>query len=106
MTPHEIAIRTEHREVRVPPSGHVARVTSTSEPVESHDGIPVVRTSFGEVTGLPEVSDVPVIVSSLVASALRTRPPYRVFVPDTGPDSVVRDEAGRIVAVRRLIESV
>jgi len=92
--------------------------------------IPVVKTELGEVEGLPPYSCLnckyhknnhgecdpdadpfvpyqckhfePVtlyIVSTLVAQACKGR--KDVVAPDTSPESVVRDESGQIVAVRR-----
>jgi hypothetical protein len=65
--------------------------------------IPVVVRQFGQATGLP-VEDEGCIVSSLVLEAVRAQQPWRrqVFAPDTGA-TAIRDDAGRIVAVRRLV---
>lgn len=103
LTPHEICVADEAGNVirRYPPSGIVARCAVSAEPVGEVDGVPVVRSSFGEVQGLPEVGDYRVVVylvSSMVAQAAANR--LNVVAPDTGP-TAVRDEQGRIVAVRR-----
>jgi hypothetical protein len=103
LTPHEIVVNG----VTIPASGLVARVSSVAESVAPYGEYPVVRIKWGEVVGMPENSDVPVIVSNLVASAIRESGqhfPYRVFFPDTGPESVIRDEAGKIIGVRRFAE--
>ncbi len=106
LTPHDLNIFDESGQqvlTTIPASGQVARV-STKQTVTGHitvDGIsiPVVKTEFGDVQGLLEPQENTVyIVSSLVAQAV-DRPD--VLAPDTGPQSAVRDEGGRIVGVRR-----
>lgn len=100
LTPHTITISSpEDGDLVIPPSGTVARVT-TDEQVLSQSPIPIIRRSFGEVTGLPDDPDVPVIVSSIVLAALPGRP--NTYAPDTGP-SALRNDAGQIVAVTRLV---
>lgn len=100
LTPHPIVIRTEDgSETVLPPSGRVARVTTTEEVVGSINGVPVVRRTFGAVEGLPE-DDTPCVVSALVLSAVPGRP--NTYAPDTGP-TAVRDERGQIQAVTRLV---
>jgi hypothetical protein len=63
------------------------------------DGItvPVNRTQFGAVTGLPEPQpDTIFVVSALVAQAVPDRPD--VFIVD----DAVRDEQGRVIGARAL----
>lgn len=56
------------------PCGTVVRVTTTTENVGNIEGIPLTKTVFGEVAGLPEQRDgVFLIVSKLVAEALPER---------------------------------
>ena len=103
LTPHAIVVRGATYQ----PSGVVCRVTTTADNREPHDGIPVVHTTYGDVVGLPGESEVPVLVSVLVLSALAAsgrKLPYRVLCPDTGPDSVIRDDSGKIIGVKRLME--
>jgi len=102
LTPHSIVLRTEEGDVTVPPSGTVARVAVKQVEIEC-PGLPVhvARNEYGEVEGLPEPKDGTIyVVSSLVLSRVHGR--IDVFAPDTGP-TAIRDEAGRIVAVRRLV---
>lgn len=105
LTPHVIEVRLPSGDSRaILPSGVVARVTSRAEVQDSLLGIPVVTTVYGEPQGIPEpAEDTVYLVSALVLSAVKRTD---VYAPDTGPESVVRDEAGKIVAVRRLIRSV
>jgi len=99
LTPHTLNIHTPGGVVVVEPSGCVARVETVSEPADAlvswaaHAGaepkIPTVRTSYGEVTGLPAfVQGTWLVVSGMVASA---SPRGDVF----SPGDLVRDEKGR-----------
>ena len=100
LTPHDIVVRKADGDLMVPPSGLVARVTTSQEVVGDIDGVPIVRTIFGEVQGLPDPElDTVYIVSSLVLGALKGSR-SDVVSPDTGP-TAIRNEAGQIVAVTR-----
>lgn len=102
LTPHSITIRAEDgTETTIPPSGTVARVSTTDEVVGTCPitGAPIVRRRFGEVAGLP-AEGTPCLVSALVLSAVPGR--AGVYAPDTGP-TAIRNEAGQIIAVTRLV---
>src|SRR5690606_41465784 len=105
-TPHDVVIVNDSgKEIkRYPASGNVARVNTHAELIGKLDGIQVVRTKYGDVDGLPDKqSDTVYIVSLVVAQASRgTR--TGVYVPDTGPGGVVRDDKGQIIGVRRLMQ--
>jgi hypothetical protein len=108
LTPHAIVIQGDDgTSVTIPPSGVVARVATTETTVSvvgvGNTTVPVVARAFGQVTGLPE-TDEACIVSGLVLEAVRLQQPWRrrVYAPDTGA-TAIRDEAGRIIAVRRLV---
>lgn len=97
LTAHDVVIAIGDRTITVPPEGTVARLVADQEVVGEADGIPIVRTRFGTVSGLPEPRPgVTYIVSCLVAQAVK-RPD--VVTPDTGPTAI--RENGQIVAVRR-----
>lgn len=104
LTPHALNIMPEGPEgptVTIPPSGIVARCATSRVQVDTVtvDGIavPVNRTQFGAVTGLPDPQPGTIyIVSAVVAQAVPERPD--VFIVD---DSV-RDESGRIIGCRAL----
>lgn len=99
LTPHEIVVRLGG-DVVIPASGQVARVTEQSVNAEMLNGIPVVDCRLGLPIGLPEPEAGTVyIVSPMVGGAVKGR--TDVVCPDTGPQSVVRDSDGKIVAVRR-----
>ena len=69
-------------------------------------GLPCVKAEYGPISfvgGAAPVEGETVIVSTIVAPRLKeARPDLTVLVPDTGP-TCVRDENGRIIAVRRFI---
>lgn len=95
LTPHPITLVNGPT---IAPSGSVARCSSTSTEVGTHEGVTLVRTVFGAVTGLPEpTSGTVFIVSALVRTAL----PGRTDL--ASPGDLVRDEAGNVVGCRNLI---
>jgi hypothetical protein len=104
LTPHDIKVYdAEGKNVirTYPASDQVARVKSKAAVVGEVDGIPVVETRFSEITGLPdEQPDTVYIVSLLVLQAMEGDRDD-LIAPDTGPGSVVRDENGQIIGVRR-----
>lgn len=105
-TPHPISIRMPDGTLRTyPPSGVVARVT-TEETVACHlhGVVPVVRRTMGMVQGLPREADgsiMPCLVSSMVLAALPAGT-KNVYAPDTGA-TAIRDTAGQVIAVNRLV---
>jgi hypothetical protein len=103
LTPHTITVILDGGDrLEIPPSGIVSRVNTAARFAESIGPIAVVRTEFTEVSGLPEPrAGVVYIGSSLTAQYAARLGRRDVTAPDTGP-TAVRDEEGRIVAVRRL----
>ena len=98
LTPHPLnLVLDESTTIALAPSGTVARCAVTRSTVGEVNGIPVNRTSFGAVEGLPgPVPGTYYIVSALVAQAV----PGRADVLIT--DDAVRDDAGRIIGCRAL----
>lgn len=104
LTPHELNLMPQGPDgpvVAIPPSGQVARCATSRVQVDTVTvddiTIPVNRTQFGEVTGLPDPQpDTIYIVSAVVAQAVPDRPD--VFIVD----DAVRDEQGRIIGARAL----
>jgi hypothetical protein len=104
LTPHPLNLMPEGPDgptVTIPPSGLVARCAVDRVQVDTVtvDGIaiPVNRTQFGAVTGLPDPQpDTIYIVSAVVAQAVPDRPD--VFIVD----DAVRDDQGRIIGARAL----
>lgn len=101
-TPHDINILNDVGNVvkTVSPSGVVARVEEMVTSVEFIEGVTCVEKGYGAVTNLPvKTEGFTYIVSYLVLQALKgTRPDC--ICPDTGPESVVR-ENGKVKGVRR-----
>lgn len=106
LTEHPInIIVSDGVEKVIPPSGVVARVEVKKRQLGTieADGVfvPVSAVTYGEVTGLPAPArDTVYIVSARVLEATNR---LDVFAPDTNPDSVVRDESGRVIGVRGLL---
>jgi hypothetical protein len=106
-TPHEIVIYETSGErvfLRLPSKGE-ARAEERIVDSGSFSGVQIVERRFAGTTGLPEYREgICIIVSESTARAARAENPDRhdLLCPDTGPDSVVRDENGRIIGVRRL----
>lgn len=104
LTPHVLSFMPQGPDgpvVTIPPSGIVARCATSRVQVDavSLDGmtIPVNKTEFGDVTGLPDPQPGTIyIVSALVAQAQPAR--QDVFIVD----DAVRDEQGRIIGARAL----
>jgi hypothetical protein len=106
LTPHEVVIYSPDGKdviLRVPPSGKTARVSVKSEVINYIAGIPIRKTTYGDVEGLPETQPGTVyIVSTIVLIALQAKGITRTDVvsPDTSPDSVIRDAQGKILGVK------
>jgi len=105
-TPHAVVVFVGGRSHIFPASGVVARATSVPQEQEApfaHEGaeIPCVSPpNFGGAEGID--GEEPILVSALVAPIAATVR-AGVYSPDTGPGSVVRDDQGQILGVRRLI---
>lgn len=96
LTPHEINIITEDKTINIKSEG-IARCTTKREKVSDIGIIPIYKTSFGEVEGLPEPKENHVyIVSALVAQACSGRTDLLV------PDDTVRNAQGKIIGCRGL----
>jgi hypothetical protein len=102
LTPHEVTLLDgDGNVVRCIPTSGVARAAKRDRPAAPVDGVPTVRSDFGEVTDLPAPSDgVFYIVSSIAAQAAAAsgRPTADLLIPGT----VRRDEEGRPLGVTEL----
>jgi len=97
LTPHTVKLVNEIGVLELFSAG-VARVSSTQTEVGRVVAIPVVRATFGEVTGLPAPEEGTMyVVSALVRGAL----PGRTDL--ASPGDPVRDEAGQVVGCKSLI---
>ena len=100
LTPHAISFVTEDGThiLTIEPSGALARVSARTEKTGAViNGIPVTRTVYGIVEGLPEPKDGTIyLVTSIVAARCHDR--EDVFIPNES----VRDEQGRIIGCKSL----
>jgi len=129
LTPHDIRVQDSRTEefIEFKKSGHVARlqevILSTGEVWMGKHIFDLIEKSYQDVMvdGIPFVKfyqkhlmyeDIDCVIVSLsclvpltklVADAVEKDEiePILVVSPDTGPDSVIRDERGRIIGVRR-----
>lgn len=109
LTPHEITVFIDsNNTLKIPPSGTIARVEQKEIQVGSVNGIPIYKTVYGEVVGLPAPQENTIyIVSLLVLQALQAHGVSRddVVAPNTAPTPVgaVRDATGKIIGVKSFI---
>ena len=98
LTPHILNIEDEDGNIiAVPASGQVARLSESREISRYINRIPVYRTVFGKVDGLPEPElNTIYIVSMLVKQQVQYR--YDVLYPG----EAIRDESGNIIGCRGL----
>lgn len=104
-TPHAITLfvgenPAEPRwSVTLPPSGHVARVTTSTKAVSPVYAIPVVLRTLDDVTGLPESKfGRYYLVSSMVADVARDRTDLLV------PGELIRDADGHPIGCQGLAQ--
>jgi hypothetical protein len=104
LTPHAITLRTPSGDVVFLPSGQLARVSTIATPTgEMVAGVPVVRNTYGPVTGLVRDANgvpLPCIVSGMVLAALPAGT-INVYAPATGATAIRKD--GQVVAVTELV---
>jgi hypothetical protein len=104
LTPHEVVLHHYHYVTTVAPSGNIARVAQKTFAVRTAwdaasqtQCIPIVRSEYGSVEGLPEpVEDTIYIVSSMVRVASPTRADI------ASPANLIRDDAGKIIGCKGL----
>lgn len=97
LTPHDINIIGH---AVIPASGTLARVSQTRQQISTLNGIPVNRSVFGKITGLPDAKDGTIyLVSLIVLQALGGSRPDCYIVDDS-----VRDDTGRIIGVNGLAQ--
>ena len=106
LTPHKITLCGSDKRalIEIPPSGNIARVETRSERIGSISvngiEIPVSRTQFGAVTGLPEPQPGTAYIVSL---AVRTAVPQRADV--FSPGELVRGPDGQPVGCLGLVSN-
>lgn len=102
LTAHAINVILGEKEIAFPSQG-LARVKTEEKETEKINGIPVVKTVYTDVEGLPEPEeDTIYLVSTLVLQALKANGIERpdCLAPNTGLSGAIRDDQGRIVGVR------
>ena len=96
LTPHSVTIIGGESPLALPSEG-IARVSQTREQIGTIAGVPVYRSTFGSVTGLPDqATGVALLVSAMVRAAVPER--RDVY----SPGELVRDAAGQPVGCRGL----
>lgn len=100
LTPHKVTVFDDDGVViKTYPSEGVARASHVNTPVDNVDGVLVVSTSYGEVTGLPEPTEgVVYVVSFITANAAKAHGRTTDdLLLTSGP---VRDDEGRVIGCR------
>ncbi len=109
LTPHAIVLQSPSGErTIIEPTKPAARVATVPGILRALAGLPCRvfgPTIYGEVDGLPDPEDGAIYLVSLIVLGRTSR--YDVFAPGTGPnDGAVRNAAGQVEAVTRLIAAV
>lgn len=96
LTPHSIVvILSDDIRYVITPSDSVARCSSSTEVIGEVNGVPLTRTIYGEVVGLPQQKENTIyIVSTLVAQACPDRDD--LFIPN----EIVRDTNGKVIGCK------
>lgn len=100
LTPHEVTVFDDNDVViKTYPSAGLARASQANTPVDNIDGVLVVSTSYGEVTGLPEPTEGTVfIVSFITVNAARAH--GRTTDDLLVTSSPVRNDRGQVIGCR------
>lgn len=123
LTPHDVVIYKKNRPIAVFLSSGSIRLTEKVKETNPVAGIPTVITEFDGVSVVlaqdfcTQVQDVVVIVSLPVLQAIKGNPFIKekikkvlkdkninlktIVAPDTSNDSVVRNEKGQVIGVKR-----
>jgi hypothetical protein len=103
LTPHAITIeKSDGTQLTIPPTTPSARIQQENVVTHAIDDIPVSTVQYGAVEHLPApLPETLYVVSAMVAQQCHDR--ADVVAPDTG-SSAIRDDAGRIVAVRGFVK--
>ena len=104
LTPHTINIINDDKNVAIPPSGQVARVSSTTKVVGAMQVavdvvVPITITEFGDVVGLPDPTPGTIfVVSGMVAGQVSREDVF-------SPGEQVRNDAGQVIGCKTLSRS-
>jgi hypothetical protein len=98
LTPHTINFVKEDGEIcKLPPSGQVARVSSTQQDAGEFGIFKLSKTKFGEVVDLPSENGDLFIVSALVRTAVANR------MDVASPGDLLRDAEGNVIGCKNFI---
>lgn len=101
LTPHAVTFYAQDGKtiINTIPSSGIARTVQTRKPINNINGIPVSKTGYGAVEGLPDKQDNTIyIVSVLTAQAAKGRDDLYIV------DDLVRDDAGCILGCKALAQ--
>ena len=117
LTPHDITVFKENGEKVVIPSSGTLRLAEEVLGTEEVEGVECVRKRFTgvdiTVDGITADGVRVIVVSGISGMMFALSSEFRnelfrklggevsIIAPDTGPQSVIKDEKGRIVGVRR-----
>mgnify|MGYP000126720839 FL=1 len=96
LTPHTLNIHTDKNVLNIEPSGDIARVSASTEYEGEVAGIPVYRTVYGEVQGLPDAIEGTIFVVSGMTQAQTNR--ADVYAPG----ELIRDNKGNPIGCKGL----
>jgi hypothetical protein len=98
LTPHILNIIDVNNNIMdIPPSGKIARVSSTSAIVATINNVNVTQQTFGDVIDLPDAQDdIVYIVSRMVKDRVAHRSDVLV------PGASVRDADGKVIGANGL----
>lgn len=102
LTQHTINVILGEKELAYPSEG-LARVKTEEKTIGTVEGIPIVKTVYTTVEGLPDMQeDTVYLVSTLVLQALKANGINRpdCLAPNTGISGAIRDDQGRIIGVK------
>jgi len=97
LTPHDIIVGGKS----YPVSGEIWRAKTICNKTGEIDGAPAVKIELLADEFPPKIPGTMYIVPRFTLSLWRAAGREDSIAPDTSPDSVIRDDAGRIVGVRR-----
>lgn len=119
MLPHPFVLYDETGTkvvLTIPPSGTILRAIATAQPMGNttlEDGTVVpILLGHARHAGIDNhIPEGPIIVSDIVARTINEleskdgspQPQRVIWVPDTNPSSVVRDQDGSILGVKRIV---
>lgn len=99
---HTINIIIDGEMAEIAPSGQVATVSVKSVQVGSVNGIPLFRSEYGDIVGLPEPQDgVLYLVNMLVGQRGAAEGRTDLIGPDSGPSAI--RENGQVKAVTQFV---